>query len=105
MACSVGGTALSVLLGDLWAHATGVAELRGVMPVLSLYLPLRALLLVQEAIFRRNLDFKTLALRVNLAALGSGLVGVGMAIGGLGIWVLVGQTLAEAGVDVTGLWT
>ncbi len=59
---------------------------------------------VQQAILRRRLDFKTLALRSLVATCAGGFVGVVMALRGFGVWSLVGQQLINGLVGVLVLW-
>ncbi len=63
-----------------------------------------AFMAVQQALYRKKVDFKTISL-VSLAATSlSGLVGVGMAYAGFGVWALVFQQLTVSGVTALLLW-
>lgn len=53
----------------------------------------------QLAIISRRMDYRALSLRAIAATFAGGLVGIGMAFGGLGVWSLVGQ---EIGMLVVG---
>lgn len=101
-ACILG--ALSVAGAGAWAAANDVDGLRPVIWALTPLLPLRALIVVQEALMRRSLDFKPLALRTNVAVLGGGVTGVALAFAGAGVWALVGQQLTTYLLDVGILW-
>ena len=71
---------------------------------LSLCLTVMGLSAVQQAILRRELDFKKLALRSLIASIAGGIVGVVLAIMGFGVWSLVAQTLTNAFVGLLVLW-
>lgn len=71
---------------------------------LSLSFPVASLAIVQQAILRRALAFKVLALRSILATLVGGIVGVAMALLGFGVWSLIAQTLVNALIGVLVLW-
>ncbi len=70
-------------------------ELRNVLLVLALTLPVRGTTLVNEALMQRAMDFKRLATPTNGSTLLGGVVGVIMAIAGYGIWAMVGQQLVQ----------
>lgn len=72
---------------------------------LSLSFILVALSSTQIAILQRRLSFKSLAARSLVANLAGGIVGVGMALSGYGVWSLVGQNLANGLAAVIVLWT
>ena len=103
--------AIGLLLTMLGITAAGVVaaffsqpQLTPIIRWLSLSFLLRALSGVQEAIFRRNLAFKALAVRSLVAVVAGGLVGVTMAFMGFGVWSLVGQQLVDSLVQVIVLW-
>lgn len=84
-----------------------VYEEPGLAPVirwLSLSFPVGALGYTQEALLRRDLAFKGLAIRQLIAATGGGVVGIAMALWGCGVWSLVGQVLATGAVGSVVLW-
>jgi len=72
---------------------------------LSLSFILVALSSTQIAILQRRLSFKSLAARSLAANLVGGIVGVGMALSGFGVWSLVGQNLANSLAAVIVLWS
>jgi PST family polysaccharide transporter len=53
---------------------------------------------------RRDMNFRVLAIRRNVAALIGGGIGVGAALAGAGVWALVAQQLSTALADVVTLW-
>jgi len=75
-----------------------------VLRILSLTLILGALSSIQGAVLTREMNFK-LSFKVSMAsALVSGVIGVGMAILGFGLWALVGSTLVAQVVSTAVLW-
>lgn len=98
-------TIASLLLSRWWADLNRTPELEPVINVMTLLVPLQALVVVQESYLTRHMDFKGLAIRTNLAALIGGVVGVVLAIVGFGVWALVAQHILRALVDVAVLWT
>jgi O-antigen/teichoic acid export membrane protein len=95
---------LSVLLSGWWAARNHAPELGKIICVLSFCIPIEALDVVQSAILRRDMNFKGLSIRSNFAALLGGIVGIGMALAGFGIWALVGQQLAKDSIALVALW-
>lgn len=72
----------------------GEPELITLLRVLSLGIIINAFGIIPRAMFTKEVNFKAQA-KVNMAAsIISGLVAVGMAMGGLGVWSLVFRTLA-----------
>jgi PST family polysaccharide transporter len=95
---------VSILLSGWWAarnHAPAAASL---ISVLSLDIPLMALINVQSALLNREMNFKRLSICANVSALVGGIVGVGMAVAGLRVWALVGQQLAKDATAAILLW-
>ncbi len=59
---------------------------------------------VPVAILRREMRFRVLALRAALGAAIGGVVGIGMALAGYGVWSLVGQRLAMTATNIIMAW-
>jgi O-antigen/teichoic acid export membrane protein len=93
-----------VLLAYPIAAVLGEPRLVPILQVLSLSFVLTALSSVQMALLRREMAFRSLALRALFAISGGGVVGIAMAFMGFGAWALVGQQLAQAGLSVAALW-
>jgi O-antigen/teichoic acid export membrane protein len=94
---------LGALLGALiWVGAPTAAEflrIDGVRPVLralAWVFPLQGLGVTADALLRRELRFQWLANReVAAYAIGYGVVGIGLALAGWGIWALVAGQIAQ----------
>ncbi len=96
---------VGALLGSgWWADLNNEEQLAPVLRALSPILILRALIVVPDAILRRDLDFKPLAVRTNTASLIGGLVGIAAAVLGAGVWALVIQQLLTAAVETLVVW-
>lgn len=98
-------TGASVVAAPWIARLFDEPELGPVIVGLSPSFVLAALAGVQEALFERELDYRTLAVREFIAASVGGLVGLAMALGGYGVWSLVGMLLGERTAAVVVLWT
>jgi PST family polysaccharide transporter len=75
-----------------------------VLQWLALGIPLGALGRVHEALLRRELRFKQLAVRALVAILVSSAVAIWMAAAGFGVWALVAKGLSEAACGSAILW-
>ena len=101
------GLALAVVMvaaAPLLGTALGQPELGPVLQVLSTVFVLSALSSIPQAILRRDLEFRAIALRGFAATMTGGAVGVGMALAGAGVWSLVGQMVANALAGTVILW-
>ena len=74
----------------------GGEVLAAILPLRAAVLPLQAMAVVPTAKLMRVSRFKALASAETFASVVSNLVGLGMALGGAGIWSLVGVELARA---------
>jgi PST family polysaccharide transporter len=104
MGTSIVMTALSVTLAGWWAGINHTPLLGPVITVLSALLPLKALIVVQEALLRRQMDFKRVALRTTVAAAIGGAAGLVVAVQSPSPWALVVQQLTAATLSVILLW-
>lgn len=72
--------------------------------VLGLILIINSLAIIQRTLLVKAVDFKT-QMKVSLiASIISGIVGIGMALRGLGVWSLVGQQLSRQLLNTLFLW-
>jgi PST family polysaccharide transporter len=102
-ACLLAG--VSIGLAGWWADLNRQPELKPIIITLSLLLPIQGLIIVQESLLQREMNFKKLAFRGNLAAVVGGVVGVATALAGAGVWALVAQQLTGAVASLLTLWT
>ncbi len=98
-------TALTLALADPIAAAMRTPDLAPILRGLSPLFLLASLNAVQIALMRRGLAFRKLALRTLGANTVGGIVGIGMALSGFGVWSLVGQLLASKTAEVLLLWS
>jgi O-antigen/teichoic acid export membrane protein len=94
----------SFLLGGWWAARNHAPEAARLISVLSLCIPIQGLAAVQGAILNRNMDFKALSIRANISVIASGVIGIGMAFSGFGVWSLVGQQISRDLIAMGLLW-
>lgn len=106
-----GGIVLGVVMA-VTAFATAglfarVANNPGLEPLiewLSIAFVISALSAVQDAILRRELRFRALAIRTVIAQSVGGVVGIGAALAGLGIWSLVAMILVQQVASLIAFW-
>ena len=75
-----------------------------VMRVIGFVLIVNALAIIPRTIFIRNINFKTQTKVSLIASISSGVVGIGMALSGMGVWSLVGQQLSRQLLNTVFLW-
>ena len=95
---------ISIACSGLIASIFDEPALAPVIRWLSISFLFTALNSVQEALLQRNLDFKALTIRSFVSVIFGGVVGICMAIFGLGVWSLVGQQLTSALARTLTLW-
>lgn len=98
-------TIASIGLSGWWASVNRLPDLQAVISVLSILIPVKGLVVVQEARLRRNMDFRPLAIRTTASVLVGGIVGVVLAVRGFGVWAIVGQQLTTGIVELVVLWS
>lgn len=79
-------------------------ELISLTRVMGLILVLQALSITQVTILTKRIDFKTKTKASLISAILSGIVGIGMAFLGFGVWSLVGQKLSNTFFYSVSLW-
>lgn len=75
-----------------------------VMRVIGWILIINALAIIPRTIFVRNINFKAQTKVSLIASVSSGVVGIGMALTGWGVWSLVGQQLSRQLLNTFFLW-
>jgi PST family polysaccharide transporter len=102
---------LSILLGaGAWLFATDIARFfnePGLQPILrwlSLCLPLSALQQVQVSLLRRELNFKSIELRLLISQPIAGVIGISFALLGFGVWSLVARLITSAAIQTLVMW-
>lgn len=83
----------------------GQPVLRPLARVVGLVLIVNALSIIPRTIFVRAVDFRSQMLASLFSSLLSGGIGIGMALGGFGVWSLVGQELSRQIVFTAVLWS
>ena len=72
--------------------------------VIGLSIIINSLCLVQRALFTIEVDFKTQSKASVTASFISGIVGIGMALGGCKVWAVVGQQLSNLLINAILFW-
>lgn len=100
----------ALFYGLLFAASPAIArffdepQLVNITRAMGLVLIFNALGIVQRTLLNKNIDFKTQAKVSIIASVGSGVIGIGMAIQGYGAWSLVGQQLSRQFLNTLFLW-
>ena len=97
-------TLLTLVLAAPLSRLFDEPTLEPVLRWLSLTVLLSGLRATQTAVLQRQMRFRELAVRTTFAEGLGGVVGIAMALGGLGVWSLVGQAIARALAGVFVLW-
>ncbi|MEQ2912298.1 lipopolysaccharide biosynthesis protein [Butyricimonas faecihominis] len=79
-------------------------ELISLIRVMSTILIINSFSLIQKTRLTKNVDFKTQTKASLISSMVSGLIGIGMALYGFGVWCLVGQQLSRQFLDTLFLW-
>ena len=72
--------------------------------VMSAIVVINAAAIVQRTTLTKRVDFKTQTKVSLIASATSGVVGIGMALSGMGVWSLVGQQLSRQLLNTVFLW-
>ena len=75
-----------------------------VMRVIGWVLLINALAIIPRTLFVKEVNFKTQTKVSLIASVSSGVIGVGMAFSGMGVWSLVGQQLSRQLLNTLFLW-
>lgn len=100
LACYASLYASAGLIADFF----GAPELKDLTRVMALTMLIGSLSVVQTAKMTIAVDFKSQAKASATAALISGLVGVGLAYSGFGVWALAWQAVTKAAINAAMLW-
>jgi O-antigen/teichoic acid export membrane protein len=74
------------------------------MRVMGVLIFIQALMLIQQTVLTKELDFKTQAKCSIISSIISGVVGVGMAFTGFGVWSIVGQQISKSLSYTVAIW-
>ncbi len=85
-----------LLLAPILEGFYGMPGLGIYLSVLSLVVLFNSVNSIQRSILQKAMDFKSLSVITICSAVVSGIVGVTAAFAGLGVWALVGQSLAQS---------
>lgn len=98
---TVGG----ILAAGPLSRLIGEPRLEPILQALSFTFVLTAFSSIQIALLRREMAFRSLAIRRLVALAGGGVIGIALAFMGYGAFALVAQQIAMAVISVVTLWT
>jgi O-antigen/teichoic acid export membrane protein len=104
LAGAVGFCLLFAAFAPLWAALNGLPELTPVCLALTPMVIITALNVIPDALQRRRMQMRGIAIRVLVANLTGGIAGVTCAFAGLGVWSLVVQQVGTPAVYGAMLW-
>ena len=99
-----------VLFGILYISAHAISnffnqpQLIPLLRVMGSIVIINAFAIIQRTILVKKVDFKTQTKVSLISSITSGVVGIGMAVGGLGVWSLVGQQISRQFLNSAFLW-
>ncbi len=99
-----------ILFGVLFLCAPAISkffdqpQLIPLLRVMGSIVIINAFAIIQRTIFVKQVDFKTQTKISLISSISSGVVGIGMAVGGLGVWSLVGQQISRQFLNSAFLW-
>lgn len=99
-----------VLFGTLYVSAPAISrffsqpQLIPLLRVMGIIVIINAFAIIQRTILVKKVDFKTQTKVSLISSISSGVVGIGMALNGLGVWSLVGQQISRQFLNSAFLW-
>lgn len=93
-----------VAVAPVWASLNGEPRIKLLCWALAPTIVLNALMVISDSTLKRQMQFKRLSVRVLLAGLISGGVGVGLALVGYGVWALVAQQITLSLFSAVAVW-
>jgi O-antigen/teichoic acid export membrane protein len=93
-----------VAVAPVWASLNGEPRIKLLCWALAPTIVLNALMVVFDSTLKRQMQFKRLSVRMLLAGLVSGGVGVGLALAGYGVWALVAQQITLSLFSAVAVW-
>ena len=97
-------TLASLAASEWWADINNEQRLTAVIRALTPLLLIRGLIVLPDSLLRRDMKFRSLALRTNVSVIGGGIVAIGAASLGAGVWALVYQQLTTAVLELAIVW-
>ena len=82
----------------------GEPDVQPLLAALSLTFVVTALGTTQRALLTRDMNFRSLELRIMLGTFASGIAGIALAAAGFGAWAIIGQQIILATVSTVLLW-
>lgn len=96
---------LFMAAAPLWAAVNRLPELTPVCLALTPIVMLQAVAVIPDAVLRRRLQLRGIAVRYIVAQLIAGVAAIWCAVAGLGVWALVVQQVGSHGLYAVMLWS
>ena len=100
----------AVLCATLYLLAPAISRffarppLESLLKVMSCIVIINAFAIIQRTLLMKKIDFKTQTKISLISSISSGVVGIGMALTGYGVWALVGQQVSRQALNTIFLW-
>jgi O-antigen/teichoic acid export membrane protein len=104
LSVSIALAILSLVMAKPITTFFGNSNASSVIRALSLVFPLAALSVVPQALLHKQLNFRLVSLQQCLSEVGFGFAGVSLALGGFGVWSLVGAVLSQRLIGTLTFW-
>ena len=86
------------------AHFFKMEQLKPLTKVMSSIIIINAFAIIQRTLLVKRIDFRTQTNISVIASISSGVIGIGMALAGCGVWSLVGQQISRQVLNTVFLW-
>jgi O-antigen/teichoic acid export membrane protein len=104
LVATAGAAVVLAATTPLWAAFNGLPELIPLSLALTPVVVLQSFNVIQDAVLRRRMQMRGIAVRVMVSNLGAGAVAIGCAAAGFGVWALVAQQLVWPVLYAVMLW-
>ena len=104
LAVSLVMVAAMILVAGPFSRFFKEPQLVPLVRVMSVIVVINALALIQRTRLTKNVDFKRQTKASLISSITSGVIGLAMAFGGLGVWSLVGQQISRQLINTVCLW-
>ncbi len=105
LAGAAGFSLLFAAAAPLWAALNRLPELTAVCLALTPLVMIQALNVIPDAVLRRRMQMRGIAIRALVSNLVGGVAGIACAVAGLGVWSLVVQQLTAPTLYAVMLWS
>lgn len=101
---SIAMAAIMVLVAPWISKFFKEPQLVSLIRAMSIIVIINALAIIQRTTLTKRIDFKTQTKVSLISSISSGVIGIGMALYGMGVWSLVGQQISRQLLNTVFLW-